>query len=99
MQPRRRLIPTERAWWKAAHPTGTRALRRGAGRIEGLDRLRALAIAAVLLYHLRPESLPGGYLGEGAAIAVAMIPFLVASTIFSYVALARRKWQQGGSDD
>jgi multiple sugar transport system permease protein len=45
------------------------------------------------------RAIPGGYLGEGAAIAVAMIPFLVASTIFSYVALARRKWQQGGSDD
>lgn len=45
------------------------------------------------------RAIPGGYLGEGAAIAVAMIPFLVASTVFSYVALARRKWQQGGSDD
>ena len=45
------------------------------------------------------RAIPGGYLGEGAAIAVAMIPFLVASTIFSYVALARRKWQQGGRDD
>ena len=45
------------------------------------------------------RAIPGGYLGEGAAIAVAMIPFLVAATIFSYVALARRKWQQGGRDD
>jgi multiple sugar transport system permease protein len=45
------------------------------------------------------RGIPGGQLGEGAAIAVAMIPFLVAATIFSYVALARRKWQQGGSDD
>ncbi len=45
------------------------------------------------------RAIPGGQLGEGAAIAVAMIPFLVAATIFSYFALARRKWQQGGSDD
>jgi multiple sugar transport system permease protein len=45
------------------------------------------------------RGIPGGQLGEGAAIAVAMIPFLVAATLFSYFALARRKWQQGGGDD
>jgi multiple sugar transport system permease protein len=45
------------------------------------------------------RAIPGGYLGEGAAIAVAMIPFLVGATVFSYVALSRRKWQQGGRDD
>ena len=41
------------------------------------------------------RGIPGGQLGEGAAIAVAMIPFLVAATLFSYFGLARRKWQQG----
>ena len=41
------------------------------------------------------RGIPGGQLGEGAAIAVAMIPFLVCATLFSYFALARRKWQQG----
>ncbi len=45
------------------------------------------------------RAIPGGELGEGAAIAVAMIPFLVAATLFSYFALARRRWQQGGSDE
>src|SRR5262249_20314527 len=40
----------------------------------------------------------GGALGEGAAIATAMIPFLVAATLFSYYGLQRRKWQQGGAD-
>src|SRR6187200_2322348 len=45
------------------------------------------------------RGIPGGQLGEGAAIAVAMIPFLVFATLFSYFALARRKWQQGGADD
>ena len=45
------------------------------------------------------RGIPGGMLGEGAAIAVAMIPFLIAATVFSYFALARRKWQQGGADD
>jgi len=33
------------------------------GHIHGLDGLRALAVGAVLVYHLRPTSLPGGFLG------------------------------------
>ena len=44
------------------------------------------------------RSIPGGMLGEGA-VAVSMIPFLVFATLFSYFALARRKWQQGESND
>jgi multiple sugar transport system permease protein len=44
------------------------------------------------------RAIPGGQLGEGAAIAVAMIPFLLASILFSYFGLQRRRWQQGGSD-
>ena len=31
--------------------------------IEGLDGWRALAIVAVLIFHLRPETLPGGFIG------------------------------------
>jgi multiple sugar transport system permease protein len=53
-------------------------------------------LMATLAYQ---RGIPGGQLGEGAAIAVAMIPFLVAATAFSYFALANRKWQQGGRDD
>jgi multiple sugar transport system permease protein len=45
------------------------------------------------------RGIPGGQLGEGAAIAVSMIPFLLVATLFSYFALARRKWQAGGRDD
>ncbi len=45
------------------------------------------------------RGIPGGQLGEGAAIAVAMIPFLVAATLLSYFGLARRKWQQGEDND
>ena len=45
------------------------------------------------------RGIPGGQLGEGAAIAVSMIPFLVVATLFSYFALARRKWQQGEGND
>ncbi|MFG1301528.1 sugar ABC transporter permease [Xanthobacter sp. V3C-3] len=44
------------------------------------------------------RAIPGGQLGEGAAIAVAMIPFLLAAILFSYFGLQRRKWQQGGAD-
>jgi multiple sugar transport system permease protein len=45
------------------------------------------------------RGIPGGMLGEGAAIAVSMIPFLVFATLFSYFALARRKWQHGEIND
>ena len=33
------------------------------GRIRGLDGLRALAVIAVLVFHLRPASLRGGFIG------------------------------------
>lgn len=32
-------------------------------RIRGLDGIRALAVVAVLIFHLRPASLPGGFIG------------------------------------
>ena len=44
------------------------------------------------------RAIPGGHLGEGAAIAVAMIPFLLGAILFSYFGLQRRRWQQGGRD-
>ena len=44
------------------------------------------------------RGIPGGQLGEGAAIAVSMIPFLLAAILFSFFGLQRRKWQQGGND-
>ena len=44
------------------------------------------------------RAIPGGQLGEGAAIAVAMIPFLLSAILFSYYGLQRRRWQQGGQD-
>jgi multiple sugar transport system permease protein len=40
----------------------------------------------------------GGSLGEGAAIATAMVPFLLAVILLSYFGLQRRAWQQGGAD-
>jgi multiple sugar transport system permease protein len=40
-----------------------------------------------------------GRLGEGAAIATAMIPFLLAAIAISWFGMQRRKWQQGSSND
>jgi multiple sugar transport system permease protein len=44
------------------------------------------------------RGISGGNLGEGAAIAIAMVPFLLSAILFSYFGLQRRKWQQGGRD-
>jgi multiple sugar transport system permease protein len=41
----------------------------------------------------------GGKLGEGAAVAVAMIPFLLGCILISWFGLQRRKWQQGEDND
>ena len=42
------------------------------------------------------RAISGGSLGEGAAIATAMVPFLLGAIMFSYFGLQRRAWQQGG---
>jgi len=44
------------------------------------------------------RAISGGALGEGAALATAMIPFLLAAILFSYFGLQRRAWQQGATD-
>ncbi len=44
------------------------------------------------------RAISGGSLGEGAALATAMVPFLLAAILFSFFGLQRRAWQQGGSD-
>ena len=45
------------------------------------------------------RAIMSGYLGEGAAISTAMIPFLLATIMVSWFGLQRRKWQQGESND
>jgi multiple sugar transport system permease protein len=45
------------------------------------------------------RAIMSGYLGEGAAISTAMIPFLLAAIMVSWFGLQRRKWQQGESND
>jgi len=57
--------------------------------------LNATHLMATLAFQ---RAIPGGALGEGAAIAVAMVPFLLSAILFSYFGLQRRKWQQGGTD-
>lgn len=58
--------------------------------------INATHLMATLSYQ---RAIVGGSLGEGAAIATAMIPFLLAAILFSYFGLQQRKWQQGGKDD
>jgi len=57
--------------------------------------LNATHLMATLSFQ---RAIPGGALGEGAAIAIAMVPFLLAAILFSYFGLQRRAWQQGGGD-
>ena len=57
--------------------------------------LNATHLMATLSFQ---RAISGGALGEGAAIAIAMVPFLLAAILFSYFGLQRRAWQQGGSD-
>jgi multiple sugar transport system permease protein len=58
--------------------------------------VNATHLMATLSYQ---RAILGGYLGEGAAIATAMIPFLLAAIMFSWFGLQKRKWQQGEGDD
>jgi multiple sugar transport system permease protein len=57
--------------------------------------LNATHLMATLSFQ---RAIPGGNLGEGAALATAMAPFLIAAILFSYFGLQRRAWQQGGGD-
>jgi multiple sugar transport system permease protein len=43
------------------------------------------------------RAIPGGQLAEGAAIALAMVPFLLAAILISFFGLQRRAWQQGSN--
>ncbi len=45
------------------------------------------------------KAILGGQLGEGAAIATAMIPFLLAAILVSWFGLQQRRWQQGAANE
>ncbi len=57
--------------------------------------LNATHLMATLSFQ---RAISGGAMGEGAAIAIAMVPFLLAAILFSYFGLQRRAWQQQGAD-
>jgi multiple sugar transport system permease protein len=57
--------------------------------------LNATHLMATLSFQ---RAISGGSLGEGAALATLMVPFLLAAILFSYFGLQRRAWQQGGKD-
>ena len=57
--------------------------------------LNATHLMATLSFQ---RAIPGGALGEGAAVATAMVPFLLGAIMFSYFGLQRRAWQQGAKD-
>jgi multiple sugar transport system permease protein len=57
--------------------------------------LNATHLMATLSFQ---RGIPGGAIGEGAALATLMVPFLLAAILFSYFGLQRRAWQQGGAD-
>ena len=57
--------------------------------------LNATHLMATLSFQ---RAIPGGSLGEGAALATLMVPFLLGAILFSYFGLQRRSWQQGGKD-
>jgi multiple sugar transport system permease protein len=53
--------------------------------------LNATHLMATLSFQ---RAISGGALGEGAAIAIAMVPFLLGCIMFSYFGLQRRAWQK-----
>ena len=57
--------------------------------------LNATHLMATLSFQ---RAIPGGAMGEGAAIATAMVPFLLGAILVSYFGLQRRAWQQQGAD-
>jgi multiple sugar transport system permease protein len=57
--------------------------------------LNATHLMATLSFQ---RAISGGAMGEGAAIAIAMVPFLLAAILISYFGLQRRAWQQGTKD-
>lgn len=74
----------------AAGPAVARAPRRVIGQWPGLDGLRAIAVAAVVVYHLSASWLPGGFLGVDVFFVLS--GFLITSLLVD-------EWQRCGRID
>ena len=53
------------------------------GRIQGLDGLRALAVGLVVVYHLLPDRLPGGFIGVDVFFVIS--GFLITTLLLREV--------------
>ncbi|GMG60794.1 acyltransferase family protein [Tetragenococcus halophilus] len=58
--------------------------------ITGIDGIRTLAVIGVILYHLLPSYLPGGYLG---------VPILLVISGYLITDLLRQEWKQNEKID
>jgi len=67
--------------------TGRFIDRARSGRLGGLDGLRAIAVALVVMYHVAPAGLPGGFLGVDIFFVIS--GFLITTLLL-------REWQRSG---
>jgi peptidoglycan/LPS O-acetylase OafA/YrhL len=63
----------------SAGPTRDAAARPRPGYVPGIDGLRAFAVLAVILFHLRPGLLPGGFTGVDVFFAIS--GYVVSSSL------------------
>jgi peptidoglycan/LPS O-acetylase OafA/YrhL len=78
-------VRTQRASDRGTTPTvaGRLVSSQARGRIAGLDGLRALAVVAVVVYHVQPNWLPGGFLGVDVFFVVS--GFLITTLLLREV--------------
>ena len=77
-----------RAPARASTSAGAATTRPDAGHLPGLDGLRALAVIAVLIFHLRATWLPGGFLGVDVFFVVS--GFLITTLLLREVSRTGR---------